>query len=922
MPTIRVLPRPLRSVAILLGLLGIAIAVRAATDSTHARAPQEQYARCRMLLARAGEQGEPLVVNLHARDGKVSTGWASVGYDTGFIRTHELRRDRDRLRGRLAVDVGPLQYVCELDARVVADELMGNYAGRRGIVGAVEGITGVASGELSPCAEGGDLRVELHLWSMYTEFGHIRNPNVEAIVRGGRIADGSFDFGRAPTNRGKLEGGTLQVRNGRLTGSIRTTVLAGDASHGTFTFAIDVPVRSNFVQGTYGTTKDGNNWGTHGMTGEVHGLGDPGDGGVLVLVLDGGIEGNRPLTLYLERDLDRFPGGMARGGNGEFHEVDASQLRLAGKTVAGPVAVTIIPAGDYPPGGRAVECEYEVHAAIKDGKATGEFTGRYGVQRPLRGDVHGRIVRAEQLQADVGRRVEVARPDPARVYSQIQAARIGWPSLAGPYGTFLPVRTDVPLVDDLSEAAIAWVSENADLGIGKQGTPFGKSFQSGVAVQNYLGPHAGRHPGNWAGAIAADGKVFAASFRPTGPYRECDFPDGTPAKVRIDAEDFVVAIDFHTGHTLWQAAEPGGILTGGGKRAGFQVAPVYRNGRVFAMGSTGRVFAYDAATGKRLWQTDIGEVHQRLSQQRAEILAGLARRKFSYLQSPAWHTSLTVADDTLVVPLFVKGTLRGLDAATGQTRWEASGVGSHLVTPSIWHHGGRDYILTANTSGEMRLLNPRDGKELWKVDGLGSSYFTLSPSATHVLLNVNPDSGKAPSGERIHGFFGAYRISPTAATPAWKMPLEPRNGIACWMDTEARYRYTVRDGLAYLYTDGAGREIPGRFLVVRQDTGQIVAEHTNRGDESEKIGGLWYLMGEKIISRWDAAHGPRHGGRHPWMLWNLSGRQITKLPGSLDKNEFTNGYEVNMEHPVVAGFLLERNEEGRVVCYDLRKGSP
>jgi hypothetical protein len=42
----------------------------------------------------------------------------------------------------------------------------------------------------------------------------------------------------------------------------------------------------------------------------------------------------------------------------------------------------------------------------------------------------------------------------------------------------------------------------------------------------------------------------------------------------------------------------------------------------------------------------------------------------------------------------------------------------------------------------------------------------------------------------------------------------------------------------------------------------------------------------------------------------------------LDKNEFTNGYEVNMEHPVVAGFLLERNEEGRVVCYDLRKGAP
>jgi hypothetical protein len=141
------------------------------------------------------------------------------------------------------------------------------------------------------------------------------------------------------------------------------------------------------------------------------------------------------------------------------------------------------------------------------------------------------------------------------------------------------------------------------------------------------------------------------------------------------------------------------------------------------------------------------------------------------------------------------------------------------------------------------------------------------------------------------------------------------------MDTEARYRYTMRDRMAYLYTDGAGREVPGRFLVVRQDTGQIVAEHTNAGDQSEKIGGLWYLMGEKIISRWDAAHGPRHGGRHPWMWWQVSAARIAKLPGSLDRNEFTNGYEVNMEHPAVGGFLLERNEEGRVVCYDLRKGS-
>lgn len=36
-------------------------------------------------------------------------------------------------------------------------------------------------------------------------------------------------------------------------------------------------------------------------------------------------------------------------------------------------------------------------------------------------------------------------------------------------------------------------------------------------------------------------------------------------------------------------------------------------------------------------------------------------------------------------------------------------------------------------------------------------------------------------------------------------------------------------GLAYLYTDGLRREVPGRFLVVKQDTGEVVAERKNEG---------------------------------------------------------------------------------------------
>ena len=59
--------------------------------------------------------------------------------ETGFVRTHELRREGNLLRGRLAVDVGPLQYVCELTARTTGDadlqrlshEYLPLYFGRR-----------------------------------------------------------------------------------------------------------------------------------------------------------------------------------------------------------------------------------------------------------------------------------------------------------------------------------------------------------------------------------------------------------------------------------------------------------------------------------------------------------------------------------------------------------------------------------------------------------------------------------------------------------------------------------------------------------------------------------------------------------------------------------------------------------------------
>jgi len=496
-------------------------------------------------------------------------------------------------------------------------------------------------------------------------------------------------------------------------------------------------------------------------------------------------------------------------------------------------------------------------------------------------------------------------PDPQRVYTEAEAIQIGWPMMAGPLGNYQPLRTATPIVDDLAQMKILWTSEGLRLGTCKQGTGFGGVLGSGKRAEEYF---AKSHPGAWGGLIVADGKVFAASFRPSGELVECEFPDKTKGKVPVNAEDFVVAVDFQTGKKLWETVEPGSILGGGGKRISHQVTPVYAQGKVFAMGGTGRVFAYDATTGKKLWQTDIGAEHQKREAARKQVLEAAASGKFLWAAMPSWNSSLLPAEDVLVVPTFAGDSFRGLEMATGKQLWEKSGLTFARATPSVFRSGGREYILSANMKGEMMLLDPQDGKELWKVTGLGVNGFTLSPSDKYVVVNVNPDAGKGKGKEgRIPCYFGAYRISPAKAELAWKMPFERKYGFAAWNDCLAGHQETIRDGRFYYW----GVDVENRTFIVNVETGAVMAE-------SEKtVGGQrWYLVGDKIVGRVDATHA--NIGDAPWEMWSVAGNKFTELPGKFNPKKIAGTYEVIQQTPLVAGRLFERTQTGEINCYDLR----
>ena len=357
-------------------------------------------------------------------------------------------------------------------------------------------------------------------------------------------------------------------------------------------------------------------------------------------------------------------------------------------------------------------------------------------------------------------------------------------------------------------------------------------------------------------------------------------------------------------------------MWGVGKRMGFQVAPVYHDGKIFSMGTTGRVFAYQASDGEKLWQT---EPEERMVEERDKHLA-----RSYVLQASArygWAQSLICADGVLVVPR--RTTLLGLDPSTGEQKWELPNVISLWITPTVWSHEGKDYLLcaTGGKPGEakLNLVDPTEGKVLWTVDGLHSTQFNLAPSSTHVMVNVgsnimkedaNGSSPRNAKGEAPFGLLGAYKISPEGATHAWTLPDKPQFLIPTWSDSLARPRTVIRNGYVYHSTGGPDKETDRRFIIAKEETGEVLVNEPREND-------FWFqLIEDKLLHCIDLSH----GSRASFNLYSADPTSFQKLSGPWKPNEpLTTSYQVLMEPPVVAGRIFWRTETGTIVCYDLRK---
>ncbi len=176
-----------------------------------------------------------------------------------------------------------------------------------------------------------------------------------------------------------------------------------------------------------------------------------------------------------------------------------------------------------------------------------------------------------------------------------------------------------------------------------------------------------------------------------------------PALVTIEQrrdKEAIVAYDAATGAELWVCDYPAlfsETLGGDGPRA----TPTFHDGKLYALGATGRLTAIDFASGKEIWHVDILKQNEN------------GNLDWGMTGSPL------VYDDVVVVN---PGDQKGNDAsraivayslADGQRRWAAGRAKSSYSSPMLVTLGGVRQLLIFDGVG-LAGCDPVDGRELWR----------------------------------------------------------------------------------------------------------------------------------------------------------------------------------------------------------------
>lgn len=162
-----------------------------------------------------------------------------------------------------------------------------------------------------------------------------------------------------------------------------------------------------------------------------------------------------------------------------------------------------------------------------------------------------------------------------------------------------------------------------------------------------------------------------------------------------DGREHVVALDVADGSRIW-SVEVGPAWDDRWSK-GPRSTPTVDGGRVFAVGSKGRLVAIDAADGALRWSIDLVETYG------ADV--------------PRWgvSTSPLIHDGRLFVPVGGKEALAmAFNPDNGREVWRTgSGGGAGYSSPTLVEAGGREQVLLFTADGLISVA-PKSGAVHWR----------------------------------------------------------------------------------------------------------------------------------------------------------------------------------------------------------------
>jgi len=174
---------------------------------------------------------------------------------------------------------------------------------------------------------------------------------------------------------------------------------------------------------------------------------------------------------------------------------------------------------------------------------------------------------------------------------------------------------------------------------------------------------------------------------------------------RQGENEVMSAIDADSGRTIWQTRYPASFTVHSAAvrhEAGPKSTPVFANGRIYSIGMTGVVTAFDASNGRQVWQKP-----------GSSIVPMFTTHAFS----PLVDRGLVIFH----VGGHNQGALSAFDTMTGDVKWAWNGDGPGYGSPVVAELGGTRQIVTI-TQAKVVGVDAATGALLWERPYVSSNF--------------------------------------------------------------------------------------------------------------------------------------------------------------------------------------------------------